>query len=89
MKTVGKMPDLVQNINMTNEQALIAEIHKLPQSKQAEAVDAALRLIKNLAKQHSEKPVKKLRRPRAGSMPDLFKIGPDFDDPIPGFEEYM
>ncbi|GEM_PF-1212261 len=74
---------------MTDEQALIAEIHNLPQSKQAEAVDAAIRLIKKLAKQNGKEPMKKSRRPKAGSMPGLFKIMPDFDDPIPGFEEYM
>lgn len=71
---------------MTNEQALIAEIHNLPKSKQAEAVDAALRLIKNLAKQASEEP--KLRYRKAGSHPGMFTVAPDFDDPIDGFEEY-
>jgi len=86
---LAKLHDISQNIDMTDEQTLIAEIHNLPKSKQTEAIDAALRLIKNLAKQHSEEPVKKLRRPKAGSMKGLFKVMPDFDDPIPGFEEYM
>ena len=74
---------------MTDEQALIAEIHNLPKSKQAEAVDAALRLIKNLAKQHSEEPVKKRRRRIAGSMAGKIVIMPNFDDPLEEFEEYM
>lgn len=73
---------------MTNEQALIAEINNLPQSKRAEAIDAALRLIKNLAKQASEEP-KKRRYRKAGSHPGIFTVAPDFDDPIEGFEEYM
>ncbi len=72
---------------MTDEQALIAEIHNLPKSKQTEAIDAALRLIKNLAKQHSEESMPRYRK--AGSHPGMFTIGPDFDDPIEGFEEYM
>ena len=74
---------------MTDEQALIAEIHNLPQSKQAEAVDAALRLIKNLAKQNSEEPVKKRHRPKAGSMAGKIVMMPNFDDPLEEFEEYM
>jgi hypothetical protein len=75
---------------MTNEQALIAEIHNLPQNKRDEAVDAALRLIKSLAKQAVEKPeMKKLPRRKAGSRPGAYIIGSDFDDPIEGFEEYM
>lgn len=72
---------------MTDEQVLISEIHKLPVNKQAEAVDAALRLIKNLAKQAADEPKRNHRR--AGSHPGKFTIGPNFDDPIEGFEEYM
>ncbi|MFN0277010.1 MAG: DUF2281 domain-containing protein [Pyrinomonadaceae bacterium] len=74
---------------MTNEQALIAEIHNLPQSKQAEAVDAALRLIKNLAKQTAEESAKKHPRRKAGSRPGAYIMSPDFDDPLEEFEEYM
>ena len=74
---------------MTNEQALIAEIHNLPQNKQSEAVDAALRLIKNLAKQASEEMPKKRPLRKAGSRPGAYVMAPDFDDPLDDFEEYM
>ncbi len=56
-------------------------------NKRAEAVDAALRLVKNLAKQTVDEP--KRRHRKAGSHPGMFNIGPNFDDPIEGFEEYM
>ena len=74
---------------MTNEQSLIAEIHSLPKSKQAEAVDAALRLIKNLAKQANEKPLNERSPRKAGSRPGAYIMSPDFDDPLEDFEEYM
>jgi len=73
---------------MTDEQALIAEIHNLPKNKQTEAIDAALRLIKNLAKQNSEDLTKR-RRPKAGSLAGKIVMLPDFDDPLEEFEEYM
>jgi len=73
---------------MTDERALIAEIHKLPPNLQPEAVDAALELIKKLAKRQTEQSKKPPRR-KAGSHPGMFVIKPDFDDPVPGFEDYM
>jgi hypothetical protein len=73
---------------MTNEKALIAEIHNLPQSKQAEAVDAALRLIKSLAKQSADDLGKQKDR-KAGSGEGKYHIAPDFDEPLEDFEEYM
>ncbi len=87
MRFLGNREHLVHNVVMTNEQALIAEIHNLPQSKQAEAVDAAMRLIKSLAKQASGEPESRYRK--AGSHPGMFTMAADFDDPIEGFEEYI
>lgn len=89
VKVLGNREHLVHNVAMTNEQELIAEIHNLPQSKRAEAVDAALRLVKNLAKQATEESVKERPRRKAGSRPGAFIMGPDFDDPLEDFEEYM
>jgi len=74
---------------MTDEQALIAEIHNLPKNRQTEAIDAALRLIKNLAKQNGKDFAKKRRRPKAGSLAGKIVILPGFDDPLEEFEEYM
>ena len=74
---------------MTDEQALIAEIHNLPESKQTEAIDAALRLIKSLAKQTSDDAAKKRPPRKAGSMAGKIVIMPNFDDPLEEFEEYM
>lgn len=72
---------------MTNEQSLIAEIHNLPRSLQDEAIDSALRMIKKLAKQATEEPKRRYRK--ADSHPGMFTIGPNFDDPVEGFEEYI
>lgn len=74
---------------MTNEQALIAEIHNLPQSQQTEAIDAALRLIKNLAKQAAEEPLDERPRRKAGSAAGKYHIAPEFDEPLDDFKEYM
>ena len=71
---------------MTDEQALISQIHQLPENLKAEVA----KYIKNLLEQkalNGEQP--KRRRPKAGSMPGKFKMAPNFDDPIEGFEEYM
>ena len=73
---------------MTNEQALLAEIHNLPMSKREEAVDAALRLIKSLAKQSDEKS-RELPNRKAGSAEGKYHILPGFDDPLDDFEEFM
>lgn len=72
---------------MTNEKALIAEIHNLPKGKQAEAVDAALRLIKSLAKQANDGSEMQKDR-KAGSSEGKYHIAPDFDEPLEDFEEY-
>ena len=74
---------------MTDEQVLIAEIHKLPDDIKSEAVNEALKLIKALAKQPAADQTPKRRRPKAGMYPGMFKMSPDFDDPLEEFEEYM
>lgn len=70
---------------MTDEKTLMSQIHTLPESLKAEVA----RFVEKLTKRSETVPLEKRRRPKAGSMPGLFKISPDFDDPIPGFEEYM
>ncbi|NOT47972.1 MAG: DUF2281 domain-containing protein [Acidobacteria bacterium] len=71
---------------MTDEKALMSQIHSLPEGLKEEVV----RFVDNLTKRaKTEMPKSRLPRPKAGSMPGVFKIAPDFDDPIPGFEEYM
>lgn len=83
---LGNSIFLSQNIEMTDEKALMSQIHTLPESLKAEVA----RFVESLKKQKNEEDSQKpRRRPKAGSMPGLFKISPDFDDPIPGFEEYM
>jgi hypothetical protein len=75
---------------MTREEALLAEIHNLPKNQQAGAVDAALRLIRNLAKQVADKPSDEPhQRRRAGGRPGAYVMAPDFDEPLEEFEEYM
>ena len=74
---------------MSNEQALIAEIHNLPKGQQTGAIDAALRLIKNLAKQAAEEALEEGPRRRAGSAAGKYHIAPDFDEPLDDFKEYM
>ena len=74
---------------MTNEQTLIAEINNLPEHLKSEAVDAALRLIKALARQKADASTAKHPRRRAGSRPGMFVMASNFDDPIQGFEDYM
>lgn len=75
-------------MDMTDEQALISEIHKLPVNKQAEAFDAVLRLIKSFAKQTSEDAAKKRPPRKAGSRPGAYIMSPDFDEPLEDFKEY-
>ena len=70
---------------MTNEQALITMIHKLPEDLKAEAV----KLIEDLAKRKTEEIPKKHPRRRAGSLPGVFVIKPGFDDLLEDFEAYM
>lgn len=74
---------------MIDEQTLIAEIHSLPKAKQAEAIDAALRLIKALAKQMTDDAMNDRPRRKAGSHPGAFVMAPDFDEPLEDFAEYM
>jgi hypothetical protein len=64
---------------------LIADIMSLPRDKKAEIAEHVKRL-KETATEGNEKP---RRRPKAGSMPGMFKIMPGFDDPLEDFEEYM
>lgn len=70
---------------MTSDTALIADILRLPLAGKAEIAEH----VERLKKSNGHEAIKKPRRPKAGSMPGLFKMSPDFDDPIPGFEEYM
>ena len=80
------MAPLMQNRLMTDEKALMARIHTLPEELRAEVE----KFIDSLAKRMVENgQVTKHRRSKAGSHPGIFKMSPDFDDPIEGFEEYM
>ncbi|MEJ7622678.1 MAG: DUF2281 domain-containing protein [Pyrinomonadaceae bacterium] len=70
---------------MTDEGKLIAQIHSLPEALKAEVA----RFIDRISTMDpvDGNPAKR-RRPRAGSDPGLFKMSPNFDDPIEGFEKY-
>ncbi|MGH9948027.1 MAG: type II toxin-antitoxin system VapB family antitoxin [Pyrinomonadaceae bacterium] len=70
---------------MTDEKALIAQIHELPESIKTEVA----KFIRERLKANTLDHAVKHPRPKAGSMPGKFKIAPNFDDPIEGFEEYM
>ena len=70
---------------MTSDTILISDILSLPPAKKAEIAEH----VQKLKKETATNPQKKRGRPPAGSMPGLFKMAPDFDDPIPGFEDYM
>lgn len=70
---------------MNNDALLISDILSLPPAKKAEIAEH----VDKLKKENGLYAKKKHRRPPAGSMPGLFKMAPDFDDPIPGFEDYM
>ena len=69
---------------MTDEQTLISQIHNLPENLKAEV---AL-FIENLKKRTS-KPTEKHPQRKAGSLPGVFVMMPDFDEPLDEFEEYM
>ena len=73
-------------IIMTDEKALMSQIHTLPESLKAEVA----RFVESLKKQaNKENAVKPSRRPKAGSMAGKIMILPGFDDPLEEFEEYM
>ncbi len=70
---------------MTSDTALIADILGLPPAKKAEIAEHVERLKEDdLADTKQKHP-----RRRAGSLPGVFVIMPDFDDPLEEFEEYM
>jgi hypothetical protein len=71
---------------MTSDTALIADILALEPKKKAEIAEHVERLKSTNG--NNEEP-KKPRRPPAGSMPGVFVMMPDFDDPLEEFEEYM
>lgn len=76
---------LVQNMVMTDEKALMSQIHTLPESLKAEVA----RFVEKLKRQTGEKEAEKPRRRKAGSMAGKIVILPGFDDPLEEFEEYM
>lgn len=63
---------------MTDEKTLIAQFHTLTEKQKAEIAEHIERLAK-IVTENGQK--QKRRRPKAGSMPGLFKMSPDFDDP--------
>jgi Protein of unknown function (DUF2281). len=70
---------------MTDEKALMSQIHTLPESLKAEVA----RFVEKLKRQTGEKEAEKPRRRKAGSMAGKIVILPGFDDPLEEFEEYM
>lgn len=83
---LGNSIFLGQNIEMTDEKALMSQIHTLPESLKAEVA----RFVESLKKQKNEEDAgKPRRRPKAGSMAGKIVILPGFDDPLEEFEEYM
>ncbi len=70
---------------MTDEQALISQIHKLPENQKAKVA----RYVEKLRERVIVEPVKKHPRRKAGSYPGMFVMSPDFDEPLEEFEEYM
>lgn len=71
---------------MISDTALIEDILALPPVKKAEIAGHVERLKRANG---NNGPAKKPRRPPAGSMPGVFVMMPDFDDPLEEFEEYM
>ncbi len=70
---------------MTSDTALIEDILGLAPTKKAEIAEH----VERLKKSNGHEAVKKPRRPKAGSMPGVFVMMTDFDDPLEEFEEYM
>jgi len=67
---------------MLNDQQILADIHALPEEKQAEVLDFIAKL----------KASKKERRkhPLWGAIPNLvIHMAEDFDEPLEEFAEYM
>ncbi len=70
---------------MTDENALISQIHNLPDSLKAEVAQ----FVESLKRKANDDAQKLRRRPKAGSMAGKIVILPGFDDPLEEFEEYM
>jgi hypothetical protein len=89
IKYLGNLAFLIQNIHMTDEQALISQIHNIPESLKEEVARFVSKLARGLPKNGSND-VSITRRPRkAGSRSGAYVMAPDFDDPLEDFEEYM
>lgn len=74
---------------MTDEQALILQIHKLPESLKAEVARFVSKLTSGSQKNGStDVPVKRHRR-KAGSAAGAYHMAPDFDEPLEDFKDYM
>jgi len=72
---------------MTDEQALISQIHKLPESLKAEVARFVAKLTGDPDTSSTSNTV---RRPRkAGSAAGKYHMAPDFNEPLEDFEDYM
>lgn len=67
---------------MTNT-ALYTKISSLPQPLQNEIVDYVEFLIQKYNRQNSK------IHPKAGCMKGVFKMEPDFNEPLEDFKEYL
>jgi len=66
---------------MTDEKALMSQIHDLPEKLKLEV---AL-FVENLKKSSETQSEKKHKRRKAGSHPGMFVMAPNFDDPLEEF----
>ncbi len=70
---------------MTSDTALIADILRLPPAGKAEIAEHVERLKETVLDETKQKHPRR----RAGSLPGVFVMMPDFDEPLEEFEEYM
>lgn len=72
---------------MTNEQALIQEIHTLPEDLKREVLHF-VQFLKTKQSDAANEPARTRKR-KAGSAKGMFIMTEAFDDPLEDFAEYM
>ena len=74
---------------MTDEQALISQIHELPESLKAEVASFVSKLTSRSEKKGSTVTSTERRPRKAGSAAGKYHMAPDFDEPLEDFKDYM
>lgn len=81
---LGNTSKLGENVEMTDEKAILSEIEQLPETLKQEV----RHYVEFLLQQYSMKKPLRNKKRMAGSAEGKYKLAADFDAPLKEFKEY-